>query len=288
MTEAKFKQILAIDVEQRIPDFTRQISYFSKKSPISKNFVEDQLEINEPMDVEALVVSIHQTINQTLLEKLPALRYLGVLGTSLKKIPLKYCAARKITVTNVTEYCDHDTAEWVMLKLLEFFRGRRQSAFGKTMGVIGVGAVGRFVMDLALALGMKVRFNTTRAHPDLLNRGFIQASKEEIFRDSDVVSFHTPAFVSWLSAAMIKMAKPDACLINTCMGRVSVASDLEEMLKEREDITLIMDKIAGVYYPELKGRALISSESAFLTIDAERRLIEKFLHNLGSATCLPT
>ncbi len=276
-----FEQIIAIDIDERIPNCSQRLSALSKARPLFGQMADDVLS-RAPKNTDALLVSIHQSLSEDLLDRFSHLRYVGVLGTSLKKIPLDYCRTRSITVTNVTEYCDQDTAEWVMMKLLQFFRGRTppMSARAKILGVVGVGAVGRHVIHLAQAFEMKIIYNAQKRHQDLEDSGIKFATKEEIFSCSDVVSVHTPPFFEWLSRDLLQASRKNLCVINTCMGRISPNNDLGDGLYARPDVTIIMDKIAGDHYPELNDRAQIFNESAFATVDARNLLVEKFLANI--------
>lgn len=280
--ESMFNQIVAVDVAQRMVDFLQRVKPYSAHAPI---IVKDSQELSEKEDflgVDAILVSIYQRLNESLLNKFPNLRYIGVLGTSTKQIALKLCQEREIMVTNVTDYCDHETAEWVMLKALAFFRQqpKPKSLYDKTMGLIGLGAVGLKVLKLAKAFDMKVFFNRKNANNEALTLGAQALSKEEIFANCDVVSIHTPPFTQWLSADLLKHAKTDLCLINTCMGKISIGTDLEDVLQKRSDITYIMDNIAYASYPHLASRAVVVNESAFSTMDSQKRLADKFVDNL--------
>lgn len=277
-----FSQVLAIDVCERVPNFNARLKAFTVSEPIIYKSADEIISSPLRQSVDAIVISIHQALTEDVLSRLPQLRYIGILGTSVKRIPLAWCNAHNVTVSNITEYCDDDTAEWVIMKTLNFFRSRHpaRSARNKILGVIGVGAVGRSVVALARGLHMRVVYNAKGVHRDLDSDDVVLKSKEEIFLTADVITVHTPGFLSWLDADLLRMARPNLCIINTCMGRISVGNDLESVLHERGDITVIMDKIAGDNYPELTGRAQIHAENAFLTEDAELCLVDKFFENL--------
>lgn len=273
-----------MDVQKRVPDGITRLMPFTVREPIVVANEEEALRADIDKEcVDGLLVSIYQPVSEKFLNYFSRLRYIGVLGTSTKKLPLSLCKERGITVTNVTQYCDEDTAEWVMMQALVFFRTRSpvRSAANKTLGVIGVGAVGRQIMRYAEAFHMSIAFNSNREHPDLVERGMMVMTKEDIFKHCDVVTLHTPAFLSWLTYPMLMHAREHLCVINTCMGRVAQDHDLERALKERADITLIMDSIAGAAYPELSKRAQIFPEAAYATQDSSSRLIEKFFANLA-------
>ncbi len=242
--------------------------------------------VADPASVDGILISIYQPLHETVLSHFPRVRFISVFGTSTKLLPMDYCKTRGIQVLTVTEYCDRETAEWVTLQVMKFFRYQKpgRSVFERKLGIIGMGAVGKRLLTLAHALNMAVYYNSPRAHPELGLTGALSVSKEEILSLSDIVSVHTPAHFSFLNLDLLKNAKPNLCLINTCMGRISIGSDLEKFLEMRPDVSLIMDSIAGASYQMLERRAEIARESAFFTIDSENRLINKFFTNLESCT----
>jgi lactate dehydrogenase-like 2-hydroxyacid dehydrogenase len=281
-----FNQIYAVDVADSIPDFLQKIQKFSLAPPIIREMATSAWLDEQKKTIDAVLVSIYQELNESFLQQLPSLKYIFVLGTSLKKIDMQYCHDHGITVRNVTEYCDNDTAEWVMLKIIEHFRRRSlpRSVFKKPLGVVGVGFVGKKLIELAHGFGMNIFFNAESKNGELEKRGIERLSKEQLFARCDVISCHTPPLVSWLTKDILVEAQENLCIINTCMGRISVDRDLENFLNRRADVTVIMDKIAGDSYRELSGRVHISLEAAFDTLDSQNRLIEKFFHNLGRFT----
>jgi phosphoglycerate dehydrogenase-like enzyme len=95
----------------------------------------------------------------------------------------------------------------------------------KTLGIIGLGAIGRKVARLANAFGMKVHYYDIRrvseAEEDALSVRFKLLG--EILRNADIVSLHvplTPASRHMIGAAELGQMKPTAYIINTCRGPV--------------------------------------------------------------------
>lgn len=268
-----FNGIVAIDVASRIPRFYDRIKEIASEKPLTApNAHALTLSFAQAQAVDALLISIYEDANAAFLQKFPSLRYIGVLGTSLKRIDTDYCQRKGIKVTQVKDYCDEETAEWVILHILKFFRERSEplSVFGKSLGLIGYGSVAKKVAVRAKSLGMNLLINSTEE---------TQASKERIFAECDVISLHTPAHLVWLSYDLLHKLRPGALIINTCMGKVSLASDLEDFLTEREDISLVMDAIAHANYEKLTGRAFCDIHAAYKTDDSSKRLFEQFFDN---------
>lgn len=269
-----FNNILAIDMD-RVPDFLARAHALSANPPIQMKKADlAQIPTETLKHIDALLVSIYEEIDEKFLSALPSLRYVGVLGTSLKKIDHVYCKKNGILVSPVKEYCDDETAEWVILQILKFFREGpvKRSVFEKSLGIIGFGSVGKKLGIKAQGLGMKVFANT---HSSSV-LPFLEASKEYIFAHSDVISFHTPPHSSWLLKEQLKHVKTGALIINTCLGPVDKGDALWAFLQERPDVHLVLDQIAYESYKDLPKNAYYSLEKAFETVDSEKRLWDIF------------
>jgi len=276
----KYRQILAINLK---PELTSRAASWSEKPVIKLSNINLDLELNITQEVDAILVSIYDNLDSKILARFPNLSYIGVLGTSTKKIALDYCARHNIKVSAVHEYCDHETAEWVILQILKFYREREfpQSVYEKTLGIVGVGAVGNKLAQKALGLGMKLNFYAPSAYPELVSMGAQALLLKNLFENSSIISFHTPPHLAWLKREHLDKLPKDALLINTCMGKISPGCELEQFLSQRPDVTLIIDSIAALSYSELKTGIIASSVPAYETTDSKLRLINKFFANLA-------
>ena len=118
--------------------------------------------------------------DQDTIEKLPALKYIGVLATGFNVVDLECCRKHGVTVTNVPEYATYATAQMTIALLLElaclpgrhsndvmdggwvkspqfsYFLAPLTELMGKNMLIIGFGKIGRRVAAIASSLGMNV------------------------------------------------------------------------------------------------------------------------------------
>jgi phosphoglycerate dehydrogenase-like enzyme len=107
---------------------------------------------------------------------------------------------------------------------------------GRTLGIVGLGTIGKKTARLAQAFGMKVQYyDTVRLSEERADDLEVQfALFEEVLRTSDIVSLHVPlskATRHMMGAAQFKMMKPSAYLINTCRGPVVDEPALIEALR---------------------------------------------------------
>lgn len=191
-------------------------------------------------------------INKTVLDAaaikaLPDLKCILVLATGFNVVDVVAAARRSIPVCNVPGYSSPSVAQHVLSVVLEMFshtsrharavaQGRwgAQPDFcfwdapvvelaGKTFGVVGFGAIGSRVAELAHAFGMNVLAHVPRPKPAPLFQPFTFAGLDELFAASDVVSLHCPLTSeneNMVDARRIALMKPTARLVNTARGQL--------------------------------------------------------------------
>jgi glycerate dehydrogenase len=194
---------------------------------------------------DAEIVLTNKTlVKREQIEKLPRLRYLGVLATGINVVDPAAARERSIPVTNVPAYSTRSVAQMTFALLLELalrvghhsqtVRAGRWSASpdfcywdfplveldGLTFGVVGFGRIGRAVAELAHAFGMKVVAHSRRRPDDA--PGYVRfVDLDCLFRDSDVVSLHcplTPETQHLINRQRLELMKPSAFLLNTSRG----------------------------------------------------------------------
>jgi glycerate dehydrogenase len=178
------------------------------------------------------------------LEQLPNLKYIGVLATGYNVVDIPVARAHGIIVTNIPAYSTESVAQMVFAQLLtvtnrvEHYSIQNRNGVwsrcadfsysdtilteiaGKTMGIVGLGNIGRRVSEIALAFGMKVLAMTSKAK-DVLPKGITKANFQELLTQSDVLSLHcplTPETHHLINTEALQHMKPSAILINTGRG----------------------------------------------------------------------
>jgi len=174
----------------------------------------------------------------------PQLRLISIWGTGTDHVDLAAARARGIVVTNTPAVSAVAVAEHAVSLIFavarqtvnidravragEWPRAMVQQLHGKTLGVIGTGAIGREVARLGAGIGMNViawSFN---------QRGeYTWVTFEDLFRRADVVSVHvrqSSQTVGMIRAEHFAMMKPRAIFINTARGRIVVEKDLVDAL----------------------------------------------------------
>ncbi|PYR69706.1 MAG: hypothetical protein DMF88_05210 [Acidobacteria bacterium] len=179
------------------------------------------------------------------LAECPRLRLISIWGTGTDHVDLAAAKARGITVTNTPAVSAVAVAEHTLSLIFavakqtvnidravrhgEWPRAMVQQLHGKTLGVIGTGAIGREVIRLGTGIGMNVIAWSFHQRGD-----YQWVTLEDLFRRSDVVSVHvrqSAETLGMIRAAHFAMMKRCAIFINTARGRIVVESDLIEALR---------------------------------------------------------
>ena len=207
---------------------------------------EDELAMRAK-DADAIVIA-NTPLRASVLERCPRLRMISVAFTGLDHIDLDWCAEHGVRVVNCSGYSTEAVAEEAFGLMLSLYRnllacdrlsrsGGSKSGLvfrelaGKTLGIVGNGAIARRVAELARAFRMEVIcFARTERPLD----GITYVTLDELCRRSDILSIHVPAVPEThhlIGAPQLALMKPTALLINTARGAVVCTEALVEALE---------------------------------------------------------
>ena len=157
---------------------------------------------------------------------------------------------------------------------------------GRTLGLVGYGAIGQAVAAVGRALGMDVL--AARRKSSVSAEGVTYTDVDTIFRESDVVSLHCPLTSETkelVNATRLSVMKPTAYLINTSRGGVIHEQDLADALNEEKIAGAGLDVLSveppPVSNPLLTAKnCLITPHIAWASRAARQRLIEATSENV--------
>ena len=172
----------------------------------------------------------------------PHLKYIGLFATGYNNVDLTYAREHGITVCNVPNYSTDAVAQhtfafilaltnrvgeynatvaagdWVRSRTFSYFPLPLSELAGKTVGIVGYGAIGRRVADIAKAFGMAVLVYTRRPCGDPTVE---QVALDDLLARADVVTLHCPLneqSAGMMDAAAFAKMKRGAIFINTARG----------------------------------------------------------------------
>lgn len=257
-----------------------------------------------------IVLTNKTVLSRETIAQLPRLKYIGVLATGTNVVDLDGARARGIPVTNVPAYGTRSVAQATFALLLEltnhvgphaaavragrwtnnvdwcFWDAPLVELDGLTMGIVGLGRIGRAMAELAHAFGMKIVAHgpTARNVPAFVT----QVELDAVFRTSDVVSLHcplTPQTRELVNAARLRLMKSGAFLLNTSRGPLIDEAALAEALNSGIIAGAGLDVLSveppPATNPLLSARnCVITPHNAWATRAARSRLLQIAVANI--------
>lgn len=215
----------------------------------------NESEIPERIGDAEIVLTNKCQITRHTFELCPNIRYIGLFATGYNNIDIAAAKERGIVVSNVSGYSTDSVAQhtfalilhcysnvakydktvkdgdWVYSKLFSYFDIPLYELAGKTIGIIGYGAIGQAVKRIAEAFGMNVVVYT-RSYPKC-DEGIKVLPLDELLKVSDIVTLHcplTPKTSELINKRTLSLMKTSALLINTSRGGVINEQDLADAL----------------------------------------------------------
>jgi glyoxylate reductase len=239
-------------------------------------------------DKEGLICLLNEKVDEELLTAAPKLRIAATVSVGFYNIDLAACTKHKVVATNTPGVLDDTTADfaWTLLmaiarRLIEGDEWMRSGTWpgwdldqllggdvwGKTLGVIGFGRIGRGVARRSQGFQMRVLYSdAVRAPADVekeLHAEYVD--RDRLFRGSDFISLHVPLLPDTrhlICKENLDKMKPTAYLINTSRGPVVDEAALADALERKKIAGAALD----VYEAEPKANpALLKRKDVILT-----------------------
>lgn len=244
-------------------------------------------------------------ISAATIQQLPELKFIGVLATGYDIIDVPAARAHGVIVSNIPTYGTTSVAQFAFALLLElchhagahseavrqgewsrnpdwcFWKHPLVELAGKTMGIVGMGHIGRETAAIAHAFGMRVVGNDAAPlnAPDY--PGFEWLPIDRLVAESDVISLHcplTPENKGMINRRRLAAMKPTAFLLNTSRGQLIADWDLADALDAGVIAGAGLDVLSVEPPPEsnplLRARnAIVTPHIAWATREARERML---------------
>ena len=257
---ARKKKPLVV-VTRKLPDAieTRMMELFDVRLNLDDKPMRRAVLAEAMKTADVLVPTVTDTIDSSLISQAgKKMRLIANYGTGVDNIDLAAARRKGITVTNTPDVLTEDTADMTMALILAVPRrlaeGERvmrsgnwqgwsptwmlgHRIYGKRLGIIGMGRIGRAVAKRALGFGLSIHYhNRHRVHED------VEAELEATYWESldqmlalmDIISVncpHTPATYHLLAERRLKHLQPHAFVVNTSRGEVVDENALTRLLR---------------------------------------------------------
>ena len=263
-------------------------------------------------DVDVMMIN-KILVDKDLIDSAPNLKLICIAATGMNNIDLDYAASKGIPVRNVAGYSTDSVAQSTFMHILSLAGGgpyfdssvksgsySRSGMFtdpnwnwwelaGKTIGIIGLGNIGKKVAKIAEAFGMKVCYYSTSGTGHC--KDYPCLPLEELLRISDVVSVHAPLnerTMNLLGAREFAMMKPTAYVVNAGRGAIIVEADLAEAVDNGviagAGIDVFVQEPIPEDHPYLKmkhpERMRLAPHIAWASVEARERLVSMMADNV--------
>ncbi|MFB8605649.1 D-2-hydroxyacid dehydrogenase [Enterococcus casseliflavus] len=272
----------------------------------------DKQEIIERIgDAEAILIN-KTPITADVLKACPQLTYIGVLATGYNVVDLAAAKEQGITVTNIPSYSTNAVAQATFALLLEvtnqvghhnrsvhqgdwqtskdfsYWQTPLMELAGKTIGLIGYGAIAQAVATIAHAFQLKVIYFNHRPKPAQADWAK-QVSLAELYQEADIISLHVPQFPEtekMIDRTALAQMKSSAILINTARGGLIDEAAVAEALQTGQIAALAADVVSKE--PIAADNPLLQAPNCYLTphiawapVETRRRLMGIAVANLS-------
>ena len=263
-------------------------------------------------DTDVLMIN-KVIVDKALIDSAPNLKLICIAATGMNNIDLKYSEAKGIPVRNVAGYSTDSVAQSTFMHILSLVGGARyfddsvksgsysasgmftdpawswHELAGKTIGIIGMGNIGKKVAGIAEAFGMNVCYHSTSGTAHC--KDYPCLTLEQLLKESDIVSVHAPLnerTLNLLGAKEFAMMKPTAYLVNMGRGAIIVESDLAEAIDNGviagAGIDVFVTEPIPTDHPYLKmahpERMSLAPHVAWASVEARERLVGMMADNV--------
>ena len=252
-------------------------------------------------------------VDEAFLDAAPKLKLVCEAGTGMNNIDADLCARRGVVVRNVAAYSTDAVAQhtWTLILALSgrishyneyvtsgaYYQSNLHTdaghpftgLTGKTIGVVGMGAIGHKVASIAEAFGMKVIYYSTSGTSHCTE--YPSVPLETLLREADVISIHAP--YNERTAGLIDyeglcLMKPTAFLVNTGRGGIAVEKDLARAIDEERLAGVALDvfekeplpldsPLLHTSHPE---RIILTPHVAWASEETRQRLADEMAGNI--------
>ena len=210
-----------------------------------------QVLVERSRDADVIMLA-NMPLSPAVLEEAKSLKFIDVAFTGVDHIPMAEAKRLGIAVSNASGYATQAVAELCISFMISLLRNVPQTEvrcrnagtkdglvgnllWGKTVGIVGAGAIGRKVAALCKAFGCTVlAYNRSTVTDPAIDE---QVSLEELLKRADIVSLHCPltaATKGMIGKEQLALMKKSAILINTARGGVLNSAALADALERGE------------------------------------------------------
>lgn len=218
------------------------------------------------------------------IRSLDNLKYISVAFTGIDHVDKDACLEKGVQVSNAAGYSTQAVAELVIGMIISKLRnivecntvireGKTKDGLvgcelaGKTVGIVGTGAIGLKVAELLKAFGCRLLGVNPFERPEAKELGLEYVSLEQLLKESDIITLHTPLMEETkhlINKDNLSLLKPNALLVNCARGPVIDIEATAQALKEKKFAGAAID-VFEIEPPLPTDHVLFDAPNALLT-----------------------
>lgn len=208
-----------------------------------------EVQAKRSRDADAVILA-NMPLSPRVIDEADHLKFIDVAFTGVDHIPVEAALEKGIAISNASGYATQAVAELCISFMIQLLRNVKQTEqrcregqtkdglignllSGKTVGIVGAGAIGKRTAELVKAFGCNViAYSRSKVEHPAIDR---QAALEEVLKEADIVSLHCPLTAQtkgMIGEEQLQQMKETAVLINTARGPVVDSDALAKALKE--------------------------------------------------------
>ena len=307
----KRMKILITDSSTLISNNDLSLDIFNSfgKTVIYSNISRQEL-LQEINDTDIILCN-KTVIDSEIMNCAPNLKYIGIFATGYNNIDIPCAKEKGIIVCNIADYSTNAVAQQVIAYILMHYTkiseynsfvkegGWKSSkifstlvfptdeVYGKTLGIIGYGNIGKAVEKAALGLGMNV-IVYTRTPKNYENTRFV--SLEQLLTQSDIVSVHCPLnnqSANLFNEETFNKMKKGALFINTARGGIVDEAALLRALRSGQISAAALDVLKAEpmrsdFPLDQTDNLIITPHTAWAPLATRKRLLDLVVASLSS------
>ncbi|UCD03631.1 MAG: D-glycerate dehydrogenase [Candidatus Woesearchaeota archaeon] len=298
----KFKKLVILDKVDFFGNQKDQLKELADEVIIYDDTAKTREEIIKRVGDADAVITSWTDLDGSIIKEWSNVKYMGVYATGYGWIDVKTAIDKGITVTNVPHYATESVAELIIGNLIALSRntlkadkftrsgeGKKEDLYGenlkgKTIGIIGLGEIGRRVAELASAFGMNIIYSS-RTKKDV---SYEFCELRDLLKKSDVVSINTSLnsqTEKLLGEKEFQLMKDDSIFINFVHGRVVDETALAKFVEKgkiKAVIDDIQDEKAKKVFIKMKDRTVLTPHIGFYTKSSIKNLTQIVIDNADS------
>lgn len=278
------------------------VQYYDRTSPD---------EVLERCREAEIIITNKTPVNEAVIQSASKLRLIAVTATGYNVVDTVAAKKKNVLVCNVPEYGTYSVAQHTFALLLElsnkvglhaqsvsdgewvrsidwsYAKAPMIELNDKTLGIVGLGKIGRQTAVIAQAFGMKIIHYGGNAE----NINAQPVTLKQLFSDSDFISLHCPLKAdnhSFVNKQLLGCMKPTAFLINTSRGQLIQETDLANALRQGVLAGAALDVLSKepppADHPLLHvPNCILTPHVAWLSFEARQRILQKTFENVKAA-----